>query len=92
MLFEAGVDGVMMHMVGMPKAARHFGVPSDFFVYPGTGHTLTRPSLQLESAERILDWFLYWLCAVEDPDPAKSAQYNRWREMRDRNARRARPE
>jgi dipeptidyl aminopeptidase/acylaminoacyl peptidase len=92
MLFEAGVDGVMMHMVGMPKAARHFGVPSDFFVYPGTGHTLTKPRLQLESAERILDWFLYWLCAVEDPDPAKSAQYSRWREMRDRNAGRVRAE
>lgn len=84
LLFESGLEGVVMHMIGMPKAARLFGVPSEFFVYPRTGHTLTEPRLQRESAERILDWFLYWLRAVEDPDPAKSAQYGRWREMRDR--------
>ena len=92
MLFEAGLEGEVMHMVGMPKAARLFGVPSEFFVYPGTGHVLSRPRLQRESADRILDWFLYWLCAIEDPDPAKSAQYHRWHEMDHRDGVRVRAE
>lgn len=26
-----------------------------------------------------VDWFCFWLEDEEDPDPAKVAQYNRWR-------------
>lgn len=29
-----------------------------------------------------LDWFRLWLQDYEDPDPAKAAQYMRWRELR----------
>ena len=82
LLFEAGAESTVMHMLGMPKAARFFGIQSDFIVYPRTGHTLTVPRLQRESAERNLDWFLFWLKGERDGTQAKAAQYRRWEEKR----------
>jgi hypothetical protein len=29
-----------------------------------------------------VDWFRFWLKGEEDPDPAKTEQYKRWRELR----------
>jgi hypothetical protein len=29
-----------------------------------------------------VDWFDFWLNRYEDPDPAKTEQYKRWRELR----------
>jgi hypothetical protein len=29
----------------------------------------------------LVDWFRFWLKGEEDPDPAKSEQYARWREL-----------
>jgi hypothetical protein len=31
---------------------------------------------------RNVDWFTFWLKDYEDPDPAKTQQYERWRELR----------
>ncbi len=82
-LFEAGVKISAINMLGYPKAARYAGMPTEYFIYPKTGHGMTIPRLQKESATRNLDWFRFWLMGEEDPDPAKAAQYTRWRKMRD---------
>tara|TARA_R110000787_G_scaffold15402_4_gene47518 strand:+ start:13353 stop:15653 length:2301 start_codon:yes stop_codon:yes gene_type:complete len=82
-LFEAGAYASAVPMLGYPKAARHAGMPSEYIVYPKTGHGMTIPRLRRESAERNLDWFRFWLKDEEDPDPSKAEQYNRWRTMRD---------
>jgi hypothetical protein len=29
-----------------------------------------------------VDWFCFWLKGEEDPDPGKTEQYKRWRELR----------
>jgi len=29
-----------------------------------------------------VDWFRFWLQDYEDPDPTKTEQYARWRELR----------
>jgi hypothetical protein len=29
-----------------------------------------------------VDWFGFWLKGFEEPDPEKTAQYRRWRELR----------
>lgn len=81
-LFESGSEALASLMLGMPKAARFFGVPSEFYVYPQTGHAISDPQLLRECAERNLDWFLFWLMNEEDPAPSKSEQYARWHRMR----------
>lgn len=84
-LLEAGSEvGGTTQMLGMAKAAQHFGIPSEFVIYPLAGHTLTSPRLQQESAVRNLDWILYWLLDREDSVSSKQAQYARWRSLRDR--------
>jgi dipeptidyl aminopeptidase/acylaminoacyl peptidase len=80
-LFEAGAEAIAIQMLGMKKAARHFGIPSELVVYPQTGHAMTIPRLQRECAERNLDWFLFWLLHEEDDDSKKIEQYRRWRSL-----------
>lgn len=82
-LFEAGAYGQAISMLGFPKAARHFGVPTEFIVYPKTDHNPNLPDIQRESAQRNLDWFEFWLNGREDADTAKAEQYKRWRKMRE---------
>ena len=83
-LFESGSESITaIATLGSLKAARRAGMPSEFVVYPRTGHNLRAPLLQKESASRNLDWFRFWLQGYEDPDPEKAGQYARWRKMRD---------
>jgi hypothetical protein len=42
-------------------------------------HIKWQPRHQLAANERNLDWFRFWLAGEVDPDPAKAAQYVRWR-------------
>jgi dipeptidyl aminopeptidase/acylaminoacyl peptidase len=81
-LFEAGTKSLAMMMLGLPKAAEHFGLPNEFVVYPNSGHTISTPRYKSEVAERNLDWFLFWLRGVEDNSSEKQTQFNRWRAMR----------
>jgi hypothetical protein len=83
-LFEAGSDAAALLMLGFPKAARRAGMPSEFIVYPQTGHNPTIPKLQKESAERNLSWFDFWLLDRECTGGGDCAAYARWREMRTR--------
>ncbi|QLC24894.1 S9 family peptidase [Parasphingopyxis algicola] len=78
-LVEAGAQSLAIGMIGLAKAARHAGVPTEYIVYPQTGHGISVPSLQKESAERNLDWFLFWLLGEEDLSLEKARQYERWR-------------
>ena len=82
MLFEAGVKSLSVNMIGSQKAALRAGLPSEYIIYPKTGHVMSIPSLRRESASRNLDWFRFWLQGYEDPDPQKAEQYQRWRTMR----------
>jgi dipeptidyl aminopeptidase/acylaminoacyl peptidase len=81
-MFEAGAKSLAISMMGAPKAAQRAGMPTEFVVYPKTGHNIQLPSLQKESAERNLDWFRFWLLGEDDLDPAKAEQYERWRKLR----------
>lgn len=78
-LAEAGARSVAPALASFVKAARRRGAPSEFVIYPRTGHNLTEPQLMREAATRNLDWFAFWLTGAVDPDPAKAEQYVRWR-------------
>ena len=45
-------------------------------------HVLVQPRHRYLSQEGAVDWFDFWLNGHEDPAPAKSDQYARWRELR----------
>jgi dipeptidyl aminopeptidase/acylaminoacyl peptidase len=58
--------------------------PIEMFVYPNESHQKTSPRHKLAVYERNLDWFRFWLQDYVDPDPQKSAQYDRWRSEKQR--------
>lgn len=63
-------------------ALRYLDQPVDLVVLgPGT-HLLTNPAQRMASQGGTLDWFRFWLLDQEDPDPAKTEQYRRWRGLR----------
>lgn len=63
-------------------ALREAGVPSEIVQYPGESHLFHKPSNRLAAMQENIDWFDFWLLGKEDPDPAKSGQYARWRALR----------
>jgi hypothetical protein len=63
---------------------RRQGKPVEVVIFPRGLHQLRRPQERLDSLQGNVDWFRFWLKGEEDGDPAKSAQYERWREMKKR--------
>ena len=56
--------------------------PVDLIYFPGGSHIHELPLERLESQQGNVDWMRFWLKGEEDPDPAKRAQYRRWKQMR----------
>lgn len=61
---------------------RERGQPVEMYVFPDEHHVKWQPAHRLAIYERNLDWFDFWLQDRIDLAPAKSAQYDRWRELR----------
>jgi len=49
---------------------------------PEGTHVQTTPQQRLSTQQLNVDWFRFWLEGEEDPDPNKSEQYSRWRQLR----------
>ncbi len=64
-------------------ALRYLNRPVDLLVLGSDQHVLTNPAARMASQGGTVDWFRFWLTDEEDPDPAKAAQYARWRKMRE---------
>ncbi len=56
--------------------------PVEMIHIPYAHHVLKRPQARYTSQQGNVDWFAFWLTGYEDPDPSKSEQYKRWRELR----------
>jgi hypothetical protein len=56
--------------------------PVEMIYIPDGTHVLEKPWERMISQQGNVDWFCFWLKGEEDPDPAKAAQYRRWRELR----------
>jgi dipeptidyl aminopeptidase/acylaminoacyl peptidase len=63
-------------------ALRAQGKPVEMHIFPQEYHLKWQPAHRAAIYERNLDWFDFWLRGIIDPDPAKAAQYARWRAMR----------
>jgi hypothetical protein len=69
---------------------KRLGKPVDMVVFLDGVHVLEKPLNRMISQDGNVDWFDFWLNGHEDPDPAKSEQYTRWRDLRERIAAAAR--
>jgi dipeptidyl aminopeptidase/acylaminoacyl peptidase len=58
--------------------------PVDLIDLPGGQHILQKPLERLGSQQGVVDWFRFWLQGYEDPDPSKAEEYQRWRQLRER--------
>jgi hypothetical protein len=57
--------------------------PVEAYIFPGEYHIKWQPQHKLAVAERIIDWFNFWLNDKEDPAAQKVDQYQRWRVLRE---------
>jgi dipeptidyl aminopeptidase/acylaminoacyl peptidase len=78
-------DGYVMALEAF-ESLREYGKPVEMYVFPHEYHVKWQPIHRLAIYRRNIDWFDFWLRGVEDPDPAKAAQYRRWRRLRERRA------
>lgn len=56
--------------------------PYDAYVFDRETHLKWQPAHLQAIQERNLDWFRFWLQDLEDPNPAKTDQYDRWHQLR----------
>jgi dipeptidyl aminopeptidase/acylaminoacyl peptidase len=56
--------------------------PVDFVWLPYGTHLLVKPWERLVSQQGNVDWFNFWLNGVNDSDPSKAAEYERWEQLR----------
>ncbi|MFS0771185.1 Atxe2 family lasso peptide isopeptidase [Sphingomonas sp. 1P08PE] len=55
------------------------GTPVELWAFAGETHIKYQPVHKFAAFRRYLDWFRFWLQDHVDPDPARAAQYRRWR-------------
>jgi len=80
-LLEFGEQSLAVDGLEFLTALWRQGIPHEFVIYPKTGHNISSPRLELESMNRNLDWFDFWMLDKQDPDPKKQSQYERWKQM-----------
>jgi len=81
-LLTNAADSEYIIALSLSTSLEQLGKPVELFIYPNELHEKYQPRHRLEIYERNLDWFRFWLKSEEDPNPAKSAQYVRWRKLR----------
>lgn len=84
---EAIGDGGILTEWEWNAGLKRLGKPVEMVVLPPDTHVLATPAARMESSGGHVDWFDFWLNGHEDPDPAKAAQYERWRKLKALNRR-----
>src|ERR1700693_6229485 len=77
-LLEAGQQSLAISELDMASSLWRNGVPSEYVVYPKTGHNIMNPQFQCKSARLNADWVDYWVRGIRDADPAMAGEYERW--------------
>lgn len=76
-------ESEVRNVVELHTKLKRAGQPAELFAFPDEVHIKYQPVHKLAVYERNLDWFRFWLKGEEDSDPAKAAQYARWRGFRE---------
>jgi dipeptidyl aminopeptidase/acylaminoacyl peptidase len=82
LLVNAGGPFNILYMWQPYAGLRFLHKPVDLIMLNTDEHVLTNPAVRMASQGGTVDWFRFWLQDYEDPDPAKTDQYARWRELR----------
>jgi dipeptidyl aminopeptidase/acylaminoacyl peptidase len=61
---------------------RRLGDPVEMYYYPNEDHSLEHPIALMESLQRNVDWYRFWLQDYQRPAPEAAAQYRRWETLR----------
>ena len=65
------------------SASVRLGKLVEMVIMPDGEHYLRKPWERMVDSQGNVDWFCFWLKSEEDPNPSKTAEYNRWKEMRE---------
>ena len=82
MVVGSGRASLLLMMWEPYAGLRLLHKPVDLILLNTDEHILTNPAMRMASQGGTVDWFRYWLQDYEDPNPAKTEQYHRWRELR----------
>lgn len=77
-------DHEMLNALYPYEALQKANKPVEVFVFPNEYHIKWQPAHRHAIYNRNIDWMNFWLRGLEDSDPSKTAQYQRWRGMRER--------
>jgi len=55
--------------------------PVELFYYPAEEHAPDHPIARLNTLQRNVDWYRFWLQGYERPNPEDKDQYPRWRKL-----------
>lgn len=72
----------LLDMWGVYAGLHALAKPVELVMLRNDEHVITNPAARMASQTLTVDWFRFWLQGFEDPDPARVAQYARWRELR----------
>ena len=78
-LVEAGDMSAWKSDRAYYRGLQHFHVPSEFYVYPRSGHGWDEPQLLQDAFQRHIDWFDYWIKGIPYPDAKKQQIYDAWK-------------
>jgi len=78
-LIEAGEKSLWEGDRAFYRGLKHYRVPSEFYVYPRSGHGWLEPLLKQDSFRRQIAWFDYWIKDLPYPDAAKQITYDAWK-------------
>lgn len=76
-------DGETFALLRLIRNLEDENKPYDAYIFPNETHVKWQPAHLQVIMNRNLDWFRFWLLDTEDPEPSKSAQYVRWRRLRE---------
>ena len=75
-------ESEVRNVVELHTKLKRAGKPAELVAFPDEIHIKYQPVHKRAVYERNLDWYRFWLSQEEDDDPAKAAQYRRWRALR----------
>lgn len=76
-------DRELVQSVAGIGALQDAGQPVEAYVFPNEYHVKWQPKHKHAVYNRTIDWFNFWLRNIEDDNPEKASQYDRWRRLKD---------
>lgn len=80
LLLEAGERSTWKQDRALFRGLQYFGIPSEFYIYPRSGHGWDEPLLLQDAYRRHIAWFNYWIKDEPYSDATKQRAYDAWKQ------------